>query len=505
MNGVNSAIAGKYTYTFTVPTLKTGANTVQLLNYADFAGNKEALTTTSVNYTADVSAPEVTSIKAVDSDSFVVTLNKAVDTIAKANFTVKKGNYTFTSDDLTVSYVDADGNDSVSATKYVKVDVPTQAASANPLYGANESSVTLSVTLSGYKNSTVIGKEFSGSVTLSKDLTAPKVVSSKLITFDKSAKTITVPFDKTLAAVADVSKLTVVSGTVKVAATPTVDGKNLVITINDAAGLTDGKYSLVLDKGLVKDGSNNVNEATTLTVDVTTAIATTQKSGNIFGTTSTFDNGKNVITVNYGVKVDDAAVSASSYSLNGAALPSGTVLYFTDSSKETVKIELPASYAVSLNNVNAKITLNANSVKVYSTGNVISSSATEVKAIDQVITLKDNVAPTISKVEYVKDASGLATGLKLTFSEGVNTTVADGAPDFTDDFVIKTGSTVIPYTIGEVSPTDTATDNVVILNFSSVSTVASGVTVATNSDLSKVDLKDNSGNNKVVSFSVTAQ
>ncbi|MBG9588309.1 hypothetical protein [Cytobacillus firmus] len=230
--GANSTKAGDYTYTFTVPALKTGANTVQVLNYADFAGNKEALSTTTVNYASDVATPEVASIKAEDSTSFIVTLNRSVDTIANTNFTVKKGNYTFTSTDLTVSYVDADGNPTVAGapSKYVKVEVPTQAATANPLYATNENSVALSVSLSGYKNATVIGKEYNGSVTLSKDLTAPVVVSSKLITTDKTAKTITVPFDSTLT-LADASKLTVVSGTVKIAATPTVSGKNLLLQL----------------------------------------------------------------------------------------------------------------------------------------------------------------------------------------------------------------------------------------------------------------------------------
>jgi trimeric autotransporter adhesin len=509
VSGVNSTVAGNYTYTFTVPALATGANTVQLLNYADFAGNKEALYTTSVNYSANVSTPEVASIKAADSTSFILTLNKAVDTIANTNFTVKEGNYTFTSTDLTVAYVDADGSltaaSGTTPSKYVKVTVPTQAGTANPLYDTNESSAALSVALSGYKNGTVIGKEYNGSVTLSKDLTAPKVVSTKLVNFDKSADTITVPFDKTLAAVADGTKLTVVSGTVKVAASAAVSGKNLVITITDAAGLTDGKYSVVLDKGLVKDGSNNVNEAATLSVDVTSTVATKLLTGSIFGTTSTYDSGKNVITVSYGVKVDDAAASITSYSLNGAALPTGSVAYFTTSAKDTVSIELPASYAVGLNNLSAKISLNANAVKEYSTGNVISSSATEAKAIDQVITLKDNVAPTVSKAEYVKDANGLAIGLKLTFSEAVNTTVVSGVPDLTDDFVVKTGSTVIPYTVGAVTSTDTATDNVVILNFTSVTTAPSGVTVATNVDATKINITDLSTNNKVTNFSVTAQ
>ncbi|MFJ7669528.1 S-layer homology domain-containing protein [Lysinibacillus sp. NPDC097195] len=508
--GANTTKAGNYTYSFTVAQLKSGANTVQVLNYADFAANKEALTTTTVDYVADTSIPEVSSIKAEDSASFIVTLNKAVDTIAKTNFTVKKGNYTFDSNDLTVGYVDAKGADSVAATKYVKVTVPTQATTANPLYGTDEASVGLSVALSGYKNGTVLGKEYTGSVTLSKDVAAPKVVSSKLITFNKTAKTITVPFDKTLT-LADATKLTVVSGSVKVAATPTVDGKNLVITIDDAAGLTDGNYSLVLDKGLVKDGSNNVNEATTLSTTVSNAVATLVKDGTIFGTTAVAENGKNVITVTYGVKVDDAAATASSYSLNGSALPSGSVVYFTSSAKDTVKIELPASYTVGLDNLSAKLSLNANAVKVADStsadyGKVISSSATEAKSIEQVVTLKDNVAPTVTKVEYIKDsATGLATGLKLTFSENVDDSTLDGGTNPT--FVIKQGTTNVAYTMAAPAGTDAADDNVLTLSFAgNLTLAASNVVLYTSATATDLTLTDLSGNNKIGAISgISAQ
>lgn len=511
VNGANTTEAGNYTYSFTVSQLKSGANTVQVLNIADFAGNKEALTTTSVDYVADTSIPEVKSIAAEDSNSFIITLNKAVDTVAPANFTVKKGNYTFTSADLSVDYVDANGDASATPTKYVKVTVPTQATTANPLYGTSETSVALSVALSGYKNGTVLGKEYTGSVTLSKDVAAPKVVSSKLITFDKATDKIIVPFDKNIT-IADGTKLTVVSGSVKVAATAATNGKNLEITITDPAGLTDANYSLVLDKGLVKDGSNNVNEATTLSADVTTAVSTLQLTGAaLFGTTSQIDNGKNVITVNYGVGVDDAAAKASSYKLNGSDLPTGSVVYFTSSAKNTVKIELPASYTVGLNNISAKISLNANAVKVADStsadnGKVISSSTTEAKSVEQVVTLKDNVAPTVTKVEYIKDsATGLATGLKVTFSENVDDSTIDGGTNPT--FVIKQGSTNVAYAVAAPAGTDAADDNVLTLNFASGLTLsASNVVLSTSATAADLTLTDLSGNNTIGAISgISAQ
>ncbi|RXH50916.1 hypothetical protein D6T70_14285 [Kurthia gibsonii] len=498
--GANTKTAGNYTYTFAVAQLKSGANTVQVLNYADFAGNKEALTTVSVDYVADTAVPEVKTITAEDSNTFIVELNKSVSTIANTNFTVKKGNYTFTSADLGVKFVDAKGvetaTNGTTPSKYVKVTVPTQENGINPLYAVNENSVNLSVAISGYKDGTVLGKEFTGSVTLSKDLTAPKVVSSKLITFDKTAKKITVPFDKTLT-LGDASKLTVVSGTVKVAATPSVVGKNLVITIDDAAGLTDGNYSLVLDKGLVKDGSNNVNEATTLNTTVSEKVGITTKTGAIFGTESVSEAGKNVITVNYAVKVDDAAALASSYSLNGSALPEGTVVYFTSLAKTEVKIELPASYKVGLNDLNAKIALNANAVKEYATGNVISSNADELKAVEQVIKLKDNVAPTITKVEYIKDtATGLATGLKVTFSENIKDTTV------LNTFVIKQGTTDVAFEVADAAGTDATDDNVVTLNFTDgLKLAASNVVLSTTKAENGITLTDISGNNKLAAIS----
>jgi len=502
VEGLNNTDAGNYTYTFNVPTLKVGANLVQLINVTDFAGNKEALKTISVDYVADNSIPEVSSVKAEDSNSFILTFNKSVDSIAATNFTIKKGNYTFASADLKVKYVDAKGNltanktkpadaaDGTTPSKYVKVTVPTQASTSNPLYGTDESSVSLDVSLAGYKLENVLGKEYTGKVTVSKDLTGPKIVSSKLVTFNKANKTITIPFDKNLTLV-DAKYITVMNGSVKEPITVDVDGKNLVITVT--GGLSDAAYSVILDKGLVKDGSNNDNESSSLSVDVTTAADVKELAATAI--TADYIDNKNVITIKYGMKVEDSAAQAASYELNGSDLPEGSSVYFTDGNKDTVMIELPKSYTVAVNALSAKVTLKANAVKVTATGKhygkVISSSATEAKALESVIALGDNVAPTITNVEFVKSTTGLATGLKVTFSENVDDST------LASTLVVKQGSTAIDYSLAATTATDLAHDNVLTLSFNNVTLSATGVILSTNTAEDTITLTDLSGNNKI--------
>lgn len=495
--------AGNYTYEFTVSALNTGNNTVQIINAADFSTNNEALITTTVNYAADTTVAEVASIEAKGTNTFLLTLNKAVSTTG-STLTVKKGNYTFATTDQTIQYADKDGvalTGTPAESKYLLVTVDTNNTDAsNPLFGTSETSAALTVAFSGYKAGSTLGKEYTGSVTLSKDQTAPVITSTKLVTVDKVAKTITVPFNENISVVGTKADVTVMNGSVKAPITSVSEsGKNLIIELTEA--IEDATYSVVLNKGLVKDSSNNVNEAISFTKDVTTAVTTKQLS-NIFSTG--FTNNKNVISVAYGVKVSDAAALASSYTLNGVALPEGTVVYFNDSTKTSVTIELPNSYNVAINNLNATVTLKANTVTVAANGadygKVVSSSTTEVKAIEEIEALNDNVAPTISKVEYVKNDAGLATGLKVTFSENVDDSTLKTS------FVVKQGSTVIPTTLAGVTSIDKTNDRVLTLQFTDVTVSPSGVVLSTNTATDTLTLTDLSGNNKLAAVSgITAQ
>ncbi|MFJ9463501.1 hypothetical protein [Viridibacillus arvi] len=492
---VNATKAGKYVYTIAASSaLADGKHTVDLTNVTDFAGNTDVLISKEVTVTSDTSAAKVASIEANDSHTFIVKFSKAVALPTASNFEIKKGNLTLDSTNFTVTptLVDEDGNAAVgSYSKYVKVTIADAVSNTvNPLYGKNENSVALSVKVSGYKDaSTVLGTEFSGAVTLAKDLTVPAIKSEKLIS--STATTIVLPFDKTLTSATN-GTITVKQGNVLIAQSATVSDKNLTLTFG-AGVLEAGKtYTITLAKGAVVSGGKS-SEATTITYTVpTTAVSYTTTTPTLAVSKV---NGKNIITLAYAGKVNDAAALASSYKLNGVALPAGTDVYFKNADKDEVIIELPASYEVGTENKAAKFTINADTVQYDSSvatdgDKFISGSATSSKAYETAITLKDNVAPVVSKVEYVKNAAGLAIGVKLTFSEAITDSTVDEA-----NFVVTQGTTPVTYTVatGVAATADLVDDNILNLSFATPVT-ASGLVLSTNTDTTKLTLTDANGN-----------
>ena len=493
---VNSSKAGKYVYTIAAASvLANGKHTVDLTNVTDFAGNVDVLVSTEVTVTADNSATKVSSVKAEDANSFIVEFSKPVSTLAAANLEIKKGNLTIdaTNFNVTTALVDEDGNATTGSSKFVKVNVvETSSNTTNLLYGKDETSVALSVKVFGYTDAAgVLGTEFAGAVTLSKDLTAPAIKSEKLIS--STATTIVVPFDKALDSTT-ANTITVKEGNVLVAQTAAVSGKDLTLTFA-ADTLKAGKtYTITLAKGAVVSG-NKSSEATTISYTVPTDVVTYTTTAPTVA--SSVVNGKNVLTVTYTGKVNDAAGLATAYKLNGADLPAGSDVYFSNSDKKVVIIELPTSYQVNEENKAAKFTINADTVKYDATvtaeaNKFISGSATTSKAYESAITLKDNVAPALDKAEYVKNAAGLATGVKLTFTESIKDSTVDAA-----NFVITQNTTSVSYTVatGVAGTTDLVDDKVLVLTFAQpVAVDATGLTVNTNTDNTKLTLTDAYGN-----------
>lgn len=486
-----STEAGNYVYTISAASnLSNGKHAIELRNVTDFAGNRDVLITKEI--TVDNSAAKVASVRAQDSASFIVEFSKSVSAsgINKTNFEIKKDNLVLADNYIqSVSLVDAKG-ESVQGTssKFVKVSLQDATTNtANPLYSNDETSINLAVKISGYKDaSSVLGTEYSGTVTLSKDTSAPIVKSEKLISSTKTE--IVIPFDKTISKV-DTGKVTVKQGNVLVSPKVSYSGGNLVLTFSANTLQPGNSYGITLAKGAITALNSKVNEATSFNYTIPVADATYKVPSSI-GNVSKDSDDRNVITITYDSKVSDEAGLVGSYLLDGQTLPTGTDVRFVNPDKKVVEIVLPASYKVSTENKAAKLTVAANTVKEVLSGSYISGSKTSATVYEEVITLKDNVAPTIQKAEYVKDSNGYATGLKLTFSENVDTTNYEAI----DEFVIKQGSTTIPYLKVVVAPGETATDNVLLLSFANNTNVtAANITLATNQS-KKSTLADLNGN-----------
>lgn len=509
----NSTVAGSYSYEVTpaAGSVKTGKNELELLNITDFAGNTTVLYSTEFTVNnANYEVPAVESVKADTATSFIIKTNKPV-TAVTADVTLKLGNYTLVASDITsVTNVTATGAVAGGASEYVKV-LLADTNTVNPLYPNNATSTTLAVNYKGFKDANdILGTEYNGSVTLTKDQVAPKVVSQNLISHTTGVgNKIVIPFDKNLSTTAsDIvsAKISVKNGSVS--ATPasiTVNGKNLELVLADNTIIAGDTYEIVLDAGAIKDTSGNTNVSTSLTYKVPAAVTYIDESTTVFATpvVKTTDN-RIKITATYSAKVSEEAATATSYLLNGAALPAGTLVHFTDSNKDEVEIILPTSYKVSADNKAATIELKANTVKLTASGNVISSSTTEAKSIESAILLSDNVAPAVQKVELVKDsATGHAKGLKVTFTESIKDSTV------LSTFVVKQDNTAITATAaaGAAGTADLVDDNILILDFTSTLAATTGITLELNSNATNVTLTDNATiGNKIEAFSpITAQ
>lgn len=431
-----STEAGKYEVTATGLTndqKSLGNHSVKVYGAKDFAGNTASLLTGSYTVTADSEKPKVENISVESQDTFKVTFDSSISSIVSSNFEVKKGNYTFPIDQLTVDQVEGETN-----TYTVKISGTT----TNPLYAEGENSVVLNVKVKDFKGTNdVFGDDYSASVTLAKDLTPPTIQSASLnrveggklvlifnekVTKLDSAK-ISVTKDGVIESVNTNESNTLIDPT---------DTKKLLI---DVGGLTAGTYNVTLAKGAVEDLSGNENNALTTTVVNKGNVDTAIQPQAVTGTGAT-QNGKNVLTINYGSgkKMTDSALNLANYKLDGVPLndPSfvGTTIGFTSSDKEEVKITL-AKGNIKGDKTEKLVEISKN-VKTDA-GEFIADSEDKTKAYTIINEeLNDDIAPVLEKSEFVKAASSDTTSniVKLTFSKAVTSTDSE-------DYLVRIGGT----------------------------------------------------------------
>lgn len=501
---LNNADAGNYVYTVNAAAaLSNGTHTVEVVNATDFAtnvaatANKDLLQKATFAVTDDTTQVEVNSVTAEGTRTFLIKTSKPVVGATPANLTIKKGSTTFAQARYTV----APATDVDSTGKTLRVTFVADAGDANPLYASGETSTSLSVLFTGYKDgNNLVGKEYNGTVVLSTDKTAPTITSANLIGLDSTKNKIVVPFNETLSTVgADLtaSKISVIKDGVKQTVTPAINGKKLELDFGSA--VPDGEYTIILESGALKDVAGNGNAA--VTVQHTVSEVATNAAIAVTFANATILNDKNIITATFAQKVTAAtAATADSYLIDGAALPAGTLVTL-DATGKIATIELPSTYKVDSDGISAKLAVKPSTVKVASgetdAGKYVSSSATEAKAVEGVVTLEDNVAPTLAKAEYVKNSAGLVEGIRLTFSEAVVAAAADA--NLTNDFVIKQGSSTLPYVVAAENAQDGTSDKVVYLKLDTTLTVASGTTVSLGK-AADLTITDVSTNNKIANF-----
>lgn len=498
---VGTSEAGKYVYDVTVSgsALAEGSHAVTLVSAKDRAQNEAGTLTTSYVVSKDVTAPTVKAIEAVSADTFKVKFSEGVQ--AAPSIKVMKG---------AIQYTASLQPGSTSSEYTYKVDLDTDAATtgaadgtgANPLYGTNDSSVSLSVEVSNYKDAVnLLGLTYTGSVTLSKDKTAPALLNQALNTISAGPGTtvITVPFTETL--VTDVntdSKVKVINPDgVELAATVTKvagsKGANTALQVVANGAPIAGNYQVVFASGAVKDVDNNSNTAFTTSVKYDASQQYVSFSGGVSVLA------KNVIRVNFNTPVGTSALNIANYKLDNAALPAGTTAVFTSADKDVVELRLPASFKV-VSDADYKFEITKD-VKTVAGSMIVANALADVKTdYTTVARLVDNVSPELKSAVLKNGGAAVTTEaneVELTLSE-VLPAITTGGSTLNDDFIVKVNGVVVNATVVTPDPSD----NKLVLSLDTAINASQTVTV----QVAATDLQvaDAAGNIIVGGTTVTA-
>ncbi|QNU23383.1 Ig-like domain-containing protein [Geobacillus zalihae] len=473
--GTASTNTGEYTLTLSLAAhpelLQSGTYTVVNTGATDLVGNVADTQTTTYTVNADTQVPSIVSVSQVnDSRTLKVKVSEPLkagyeldDVAAAGKLVIKKGNYTFPNTRYTVTL---DPNDTTNTT-YLITFLPEVAGEQNPLFASGENSVSLSISAEGFKDVTDnLGKAYTGTVTMVKDVTAPSVLNTALNKVSLSGTTDTLiqvkfneEIDPTVVGTGIVVKKdgVILNGAISAARNST-DYSVLDITLADTTPSV-GTYTVELPAGTVKDLAGNKSAA--LTTTATYSAATTY----VQPTVITSGNNNNDILIDFsGVltatdELTDSAIDLSNYKLDGANLPAGTKIAF-NGDKQHVKITLPKEFVPSTANYTLSI-----STAVKSKAGVVVGTSTG-KTFTATVNLVDNVAPVLKEAKLKSSTSSttVADQIELTFSEPITATNAD-------DFIITVNGTKVTATAG------TPSTNKLVLNISDINLATSTVTV----------------------------
>lgn len=471
--------------------------TLYVAGSTDFAGNQLSPFNGSTVVTNDTTAVQITSLTQATSNKVRVVFNKPIattDANAKLATTVLRNGVNYT--DFTIAKNTA--VDKTGKTFDITLGSSTTGPDFGNLYGTNVTSASLVVAFGDQLIADYYGNKLSAtsqSINVSKDVTAPTVVSTKL---SADGKSIDVKFSQALSA-KDAAKMEIRKDGASVtnsvdAATTLIDGTDAtVLHVTPGTGLVatpgttklaSGTYSVRLQDGAV----TNVNG---ITVSGSTLPNVSVGSTTTDLTVSTVNNGVaaagfNKFKVTFSEAVTGAtALNAANYKLDGVALPAGTDVRFDGSAATgtVVLIDLPA------NTVNIGSVTNGTNAALHVSGVTTASNKTVLAKYD-IVKVADNTASTLQSASLI--ASNV---IKLSFDENLSGTFADIA-DILDDLAISAGGTSFAATDATATATISGKDVIITVtpgptsNWTAVTT-ASTVTVKTLSG--DQDIKDANG------------
>lgn len=387
----------------------TGTHTLEVIRLTDFAGNTTAVSQT-FTATQDAVAPTVT-VTAQGDNKVKLTFSEGVTGVA-ANTSVR-----IIGEDL-ITNVNISNLVAVDAMNYIATIDPTYT-----LYASGVTTRTLNVVVTNAIGD-VYGNKIATQtkqVALAKDVTAPTVQN---ITFTRNAAgnvdAVVINVSEDVVSFANLGTIRVlnangeeVTNLLNVGAAA-VSGTTVKIPLNTPAALT-GSYTFYLPAGVAKEASAGgaSTAATTQIVNFGTgaaAAATFTLDPNAAGVVTSSNNVNNMITVDYktamkGGAVAGSATDANNYTLNGAPLPAGTLIYFQAGSNQTIAvIDLPNSNAVARTETAAVLRI----------ANVQTTAGSTITPFVTTTTVVDNTAPVLTSARVLS-----ANTIELTYSENV--------------------------------------------------------------------------------------
>ncbi|WP_166786703.1 S-layer homology domain-containing protein [Jeotgalibacillus salarius] len=413
-------------------------STVYTAGAVDYNGNNQTLFNGNVFIDqASTEALTVTSLAQVDSNVARLVFDKAVAgatandaeaAVAAALSVIEDGNVI---DDLDIS-VTRVATDTTNRSFDVSIN-----AGAAPAYGFYDNgSTTEDVTflLADGEIEDIFGNEngvFNRTVTMTQDLTGPEVVS---IGASTDGTTLDVTFDEDVT-IEDLSAFVVRQDGVNidVLASSSVDD-NVVSLVLDpdsdtvADDLTDGTYSVRVEEGAVADVHTNENE---LITGLTFTYSEDDVASPLTATIAD-EAAANTFSVTFSEEVTNSGLNAANYTLDGAALPAGTDIYFATAAREEVIIELPED------SVNIGV-VGTGTTAVLGVKNVVDLDGDVVSEFYDTVTIEDNTSSDLLSASLVGNNT-----LVFTFDEALEEgTEPTDFDELVEDFTITGGSTVL--------------------------------------------------------------
>ncbi|CAJ1000968.1 Ig-like domain-containing protein [Brevibacillus aydinogluensis] len=452
IDGVQEGVTSyglKTTVTPSTPLDASKSHTIEVVNLKDGAGNTTAIATKTFTIEVDANAPQVASVEAKGDKAILVKFNKKVKVASLSGLVNAIDANSFAAISLGAAVAATPGATTVDD----QVIIPV----TQTLY-SSATTRTLNVMFSAGIEDELGNKSpaVSKTVTLSKDTVAPAITG---LTFTKNSAgdvtSVTVNFSEGLAAMT-ANDVATAAGKVRVIAP---DGTDVTSSFIDAtvanqtavadyatsvklavgtgaqnANLQPGAYTFIIQSGFAKDKSEtgNVSGAFTTTLDFgKTAPGGSFTIDPATAISSSNDN-TNTITINFGqaVKGGTGAASATNpanYSINGKALPDGTVITL-DSNKEIATIEIPKeTYATT------------DTAAIFTIANVQNAAGVTITPVTHTLQITDNKEPVLDSAVLNNDGT-----ITIGFSEELSVDVdpADLVVKVNDQVVVDTETTV---------------------------------------------------------------